>query len=125
MKHTPLTLMILTLNHLLDTGRYDSITVDEVSEHIKDGSVLQFIRTRSEEDELGVLDVLLDGKTYGDFEHFFVTSLQSIQGGYGGQERQKWGVEHRGICLLIAWTAQILQDGTDWRPAPLAGVEPS
>lgn len=122
MKHPALTLLILNLNHLLDTGRYDDITLGEVKAHIKDGSVLQFIRSRAGQDV--DLSILLDGRSYGNFERFYVTYLQSIQDAYGGDERRKWGVSNRGLCLLIAWTNEILQQGSDWHPDPnIAGVE--
>lgn len=115
-RHVPFTLMVLTLTHLLDTGRYDSVTLDEVKARIEDGTILRWLQTRSGEDDIGLLSVLLDGKTYGDFERRYVTSLQEILGGYSGQERRRWGVKNRGICLLLAWTNEILQDGHGWRP---------
>ena len=122
MNHHALTLMILNLNHLLDTGRYDDITLDEVNAHIKDGSILEFIRTRAGKEV--DFSILLDGKTYGNFERFYVTSLQSFQDAYGGEERRKFGVSNRGLCALIAWTNEILQQGTGWRPnLNMAGVE--
>lgn len=113
-KHVPLTLVVLTLTHLLDTGRFDSVTLDEVKARIADGTILRWLQTRTGDDDLGLLDILLDGKTYGDFERRYVTSLQAIEGGYDGQERRKWGVENRGICLLLAWTNEILQQGHGW-----------
>ncbi len=122
MKHSALTLLIHNLNHLLDTGQYDEISVEEVSAHIEDGSILQFIQTRADGDV--DFSILLDGLTYGNFERFYVTYLQAIQDAYAGNERRKWGVSNRGVCLLIAWTNEILQQGSDWRPDPnMAGVE--
>ena len=95
-----------------------------VKEHIADGSILRFLRDRAGEDI--DLSVHKDGGPYGNFERFYVSYLQAIQDAYGGQGRRKWGVENRGLCLLVAWTAQILQDGADWRPnLNTAGVEPA
>lgn len=115
-RHVPFTLMIVSLNSLLDTGRHDDITLDEVKAHIEDGTVLRWIQTRSGEDDIGLLSILLDGKTYYGFESFYVTALQSTLDAYGGQARRKWGVENRGLCLLIAWTNEIIQQGHDWLP---------
>jgi hypothetical protein len=115
MKHTPLTLMILHLNSVLDSGKYDGITVEEVKDHIDDRSILPWLRQRAPELE-DELREILDTDLYGDFEEFYVGQLQDILGGYGGRERRKWGVEKKGLCLLIAWTNEIVQRGSGWRP---------
>jgi hypothetical protein len=44
-----------------------------------------------------------------------VRHLQSIYGGYAGQERRKWGIENKGLCLLVAWTMEIIQQGSGWQ----------
>lgn len=119
MKHQALTLLIYYLNRLLDTGRYDDITLEDVSSHIEDGSILQFIQTRAGEDVH--FDIFLKSTTFGNFESFYVTYVQSLLDVYGDN---KWGVSNRGLCLLIALTNEILQQGSDWRPEPnMAGVE--
>jgi hypothetical protein len=113
MKHTALTLMILHLKSLLDSGKYDDIALEEVKEHIDDGSILQWLRRRAPHIDLSVH---LDTDTYGNFEEFYPGQLRDILGGYGGRERRKWGVEKRGLGLLIAWTNEIVQRGSGWRP---------
>lgn len=121
MKHSYLTLLILSLNALLDTGRYDSITIDEVEDRIRDGSILRFLRGRAGKD----IDLSFQlTSPHGSFERFYISYLQNILDGYGGDESRKWGVQNRGLCLLIAWTNEILQQGSGWSPAPdMAGVE--
>jgi hypothetical protein len=121
-KHSALTLLILQLNSLLDTGRYDHITVEEVEGRIEDGSILRFLRERAGKDI--DLSYHFETTSYSNFERFYVTYLQSILNAYGGRESRKWGVQNRGLCLLIAWTNEILQQGSGWTPAPnTAGVE--
>ena len=115
LKLTAFTHLILELNSMLDTGRHDTITVAEIRQHIEDGSILRFIRERGGKDI--DLSILLDAGTYGNFEAFYVSYLQSICGAYAGNERRKWGVENRGLCLLIAWTNEIIQQGSGWQPA--------
>jgi hypothetical protein len=113
MKHEALTLLINNLNRVLDTGRYDDIPLDEVASHIEDGSILQFIRTRAGKDiDFGIL---LNGSTYDSFERFYVTYVQSLLHVYGSHN---WGVSNRGLCLLIALTNEIIQQGSDWQPEP-------
>lgn len=114
LKHSALTLLILHLNSLVDSGKYDDISLGEVEDHIDDGSILRFIRDRAGNDI--DLSVHLDSSTYGNFEQFYVAHLQSIFDAYAGNERRKWGVEHKGLCLLIAWTNEIIQQGTGWQP---------
>lgn len=114
MKHTALTVLTLELNHLLDTGKYDDITIEEVHKHIDGGTILQFLRDRAGDDI--DLSILMDSKTYGDFQGFYVKHLQSIYDAYAGKENRKWGVKNKGLCLLIAWTNEIIQQGTGWRP---------
>jgi hypothetical protein len=108
------TLLVLHLNSMLDTGKFDGITIEEVHRHIDDRSVLQWLQ------EIGQrsidLSVHLDANVYGNFEEMYSNYLQNISGGYRGQERRKWGVENRGLCLLIAWTNEALQEGDGWKP---------
>ena len=112
MEHTALTLLITELNHLLDTGKYDDITIEEVHEHIDSGTILQFLRERAG-DDIFLLSAL---DCYTDFEDFYVKYLQRFYGAYPGHEYQKYGVKNNGLCLLIAWTNQIIQEGSGWRP---------
>ena len=38
--------------------------------------------------------------------------------------QRKWGVENRGLCLLIAMTNEIVQQGSGWSSsADVAGVD--
>jgi hypothetical protein len=108
------TLLILQLNSMLDTGKYDSITMRDVHKHINDRTVLRWLR------EIGKGDIDLsvhqDTETYGDFEQLYANYLQNMSGGYAGNEGRKWGVENRGLCLLIAWTNEALQQGAAWKP---------
>lgn len=114
MKHTALTLLILQLNKLIDTGKYDDITIEEVHSHIDDVTILQFLRERGQADI--DLSVHLDTNAFGNFQEFYVKQLQSIYDAYAGDERRKWGVQNKGLCLLLAWTNEIIQQGSGWQP---------
>lgn len=109
-----LTLLILEYNHLLDTGKYNHITIDDIHREIKKGTVLRYIAKTAADD--ADLSLYLDVKDELGFEQQYAKHLQSIQGGYAGQERRKWGVENLGLCLLIAWTNEIVQQGSGWHP---------
>jgi hypothetical protein len=109
-----LTLLILEYNHLLDTGKYNHITIDDVHREIKKGTVLRYIAETAVGD--ADLSLYLGVKDELGFEQQYAKHLQSIYGGYAGQERRKWGVENSGLCLLIAWTNEIVQQGSGWQP---------
>jgi hypothetical protein len=108
--------MILGLNSLLDTGKYDYITVEQAREAIRDGSVLQFLKREAGSDI--DLSVYLHSGSKHEFERWYAAKLQDLLGGYNGREAKKWGVENRGLCLLIAWTNEIIQSGDEleWDP---------
>lgn len=125
MKHgqaalAPLTLLIHQINHLLDTGRYDTITLEDVTSHIEDGSILQFLKQRADED-VDLSAHLDDGLMYGNFERFYIAHLRSLLN--VADAGRKWGVENRGLCLLIAMTNEIVQQGAGWTSAEVAGVD--
>lgn len=110
-----LTFLILQLNSVLDTGRYDGVPISEVHAAIKRGAVLRSLKERCGED----IDLSLFLGPHGDreFEPWYEKKLQDIYGAYAGNERRKWGVENRGLCLLIAWTNELIQqgDGIDFK----------
>lgn len=111
-KHVPLTLMILELNGLLDTGNYDDITPAEVAAHLDDGTIFDYLRERVGMD----IDLSMFGAEgpYPDFAAFYVAALRDLNG--ANSSGRKWGVSRRGLCLLVAWTNEIIQQGHGWLP---------
>jgi hypothetical protein len=104
MSYAKLAFLIFGLNHLVDYGFHEGVTLDEVEQHIRKGDVLDWLGQRFE----GHIDVsvyLHNREAYREI----TTGLQEILGAYAGQERRKWGVKNNGICLLIAWTAELVQ----------------
>jgi hypothetical protein len=114
MKLSALTLLILNLNLLLDTGKYDNISIDEVLIEIDKGTILKYLQDRTQRDI--DLSIHMKSDTYGDFESFYVKHLQSLYDAYAGNENRKWGVKNKGLCLLIAWTNEVIQQGSGWKP---------
>lgn len=103
---TALTHLLLEINAASDTGRYDHITIADVHNAIERGKVLRFLQETCKRD----IDLsLLVTATDPEFEIWYEKRLQDIFGGYAGSERRKWGVESRGLCLLIAWTTELIQ----------------
>ncbi len=114
---TALTLLILELNHLIDTGKYNDITIDEVYPHIENKNILPFLAQRTK----GISDFSLYSKDgpYSDFADFYHQQMQNLYSGYAGDHSRKWGVENLGLCLLLAWTNELVQQGAGWYPSEM------
>lgn len=109
MKVTALTLLILHINSLIDSGKYNDITIFDVHTAIENKELLRFIKKRCGSDI--DLSIHLESTVYGDFESFYEQQINQIYGGYAGDERRKWGIENLGLCLVLAWTNEIIQLG--------------
>ena len=94
--------LIFDLNAALDTGQYDDISMAEASEHIERENVVPWLRERVHQMDFSVLNE----EEIAEYHR----RLAEIHAGYAGNERRKWGVENRGLCLLIAWTAELAKD---------------
>lgn len=101
MRLTNLTYIILELNAALDTGKYDDIPMEEASHHIEAGDVVPWLKINVPDVDLSLLT--------GDVADEYQSALADISGGCVGNERRKWGVERRALCLLIAWTNELVQ----------------
>lgn len=101
MKLHNLTYIILELNAALDTGKYDDVPMREASQHIEAGDVIPWLQDSVPDADLS----LLTPEAAIEYQ----SALADIYGGYAGNERRKWGVEKRALCLLIAWTNELVQ----------------
>lgn len=113
-KLTALTLLILELNHLIDTKKYDDIKINEVYKWIDDENIIPSLADRAANDA----DLSLYGEEgpYSNFAKFYHQKMKAIADGYAGDHRRKWGVENLGLCLLLAWTNELIQQGSGWYP---------
>lgn len=118
-KLTALTLLILEINQLIDSGKFDNILIDEIYDHIQNKDVIPFLAERTKGHSDFSLFVSDDGP-YSKFIKDYHDQLECIYGGYGGSHRRKWGVENKGLCLLLAWTNEIIQSGAGWYPSDWA-----
>lgn len=108
MKLTALTNAILEITMLIDSGRHDGISLSDVKEQIKKGTVVRFLIDRGAD-----FSAHLEGSAYGNFEKWYGDKLERIREAYAGDERRKWGIEKRGLCLLLAWTNELIQQGDE------------
>lgn len=111
---TALTYLIIQINSLVDSGDYIYITIDDVNNAIKKKRILSFLKEKAD----GDIDLSIYGPE-GSFEKFveyYHDRMYAICIAYEGDERRKWGVEKQGLCLLVAWTNEIIQQGSGWQP---------
>jgi len=101
MRLTNLTYIIIELNAALDAGKYDDIPMREASRHIEAGDIVPWLQSTVPDADLSALA--------GDPASEYQSALADICGGCAGNERRKWGVERRALCLLIAWTNELIQ----------------
>ncbi|MFK5913250.1 MAG: hypothetical protein QM484_02670 [Woeseiaceae bacterium] len=116
-KLTALTILILELNHLIDSGKYNDITIDEVYKEIENKNILPFLAKRTK----GISDFSLysNNGPYSEFADFYHKQMESLYYGYSGDHRRKWGIENLGLCLLLAWTNELIQQGAGWYPSEM------
>ena len=113
-KLTALTLLIHELNHLIDSGKYNQITIEDVHKEIKQKNIIPFLSDNTKGDS-DFSFYAADGP-YSSFVEYYHEQMYQIYGGYAGNERRKWGVDNLGLCLLLAWTNEIIQQGAGWYP---------
>lgn len=101
MKYNMLTHFIFEINRAIDTGKHQGITVAEVEKHIEAGSLFEFLKTTIPGLDLSLMDASVRAE--------LAKELKDLLGGYKGDERRKWGIENSGLCLLVAWAAETIQ----------------
>lgn len=113
-KLTALTLMVLELNHLIDSRKHDDISIDEVYSWIDAKQIIPALKERVGSDA----DLSMFGSEgpYGNFSAFYDEQMSRMADAYGGDHRRKWGVENSGLCFLLAWTNELIQQGAGWHP---------
>lgn len=108
-----LTLLILEYNHLIDTNKY-SISIDDIHKQIDAKNVIEYLAELTSDDS----DFSVFGKDgpYLEYVKYYNEQLLQIYLAYAGDENRKWGVEQNGLCLLVAWTNELIQQGAGWHP---------
>jgi hypothetical protein len=114
MKLVVLTYFILGVNAAVDSGKYRDVSIAEVEQHIEGGDVLPWLQERLGR---GIDLSLLLSPGWDAAARNLTEHLQDILGGYKGRERRKWGITNSGLCLLVAWTNEIIQQGRFESPA--------
>ncbi len=96
-----ITRTIQELNPAIDKGKYQGITMNEVKDCIKEGNLFEWLSERLGDD----IHLDLDDTARREWND----KLENLRAAYGGNERRKWGVENSGLCFLVAWTTEFVQ----------------
>ena len=100
---TDLTFLIIQLNHIVDHDLHRGVSIEEVHAHIEACDVFEWLKKKfGNEIDLSIYQ----GRSSKDE---ITKEWQQTLGGYAGDEDRRWGVNHNGICLLLAWTNEIVQ----------------
>ncbi|OBY37694.1 hypothetical protein PR729_02460 [Providencia rettgeri] len=105
MKGSLVTSLIIHLNSLIDSGKYQDISIQQVHSAIENKTLLQFIKSKCGND----IDLSVHFYEKFNFESEYENKMYEMYGGYAGNESKKWGVRNQGLCLVLAWTNEILQ----------------
>ena len=99
----------------LDTGKYDDITTTEVTSHMRDGDLLQWLTDRLGQDaDLSVFDAggatvsthLLD--TVREDRDAINTAFKAFVREYGDGAVARWNIRHRGLYIIVAWATKMI-----------------
>jgi hypothetical protein len=94
--------LLYELISLLDSGKCDTIGIDEVWRHVNKGTIHSFLVDRfGTEIDLSYMDDN-DWSTLTEEGKGFHNAIDAAR---------KFGVHKRGLCLLMAYTLQSLQSG--------------
>jgi len=114
-KLTPFTMLIMELNAIIDAGKYNYITIAQIEEHMRSRTVFQFLKQELKND-IDLSFLTSPESPYPGFMDYYLKRMESLVNAYSGNERRKWGIEHPGLCLLLAWTVEIVQQDGGWHP---------
>lgn len=103
-------MMLFGLSSMLDTGNHDGITFEDVKRHAREGDLLDFLKTRA-----GGRFAMNLHEAQPEFGRWYVNQIANNCDAMEGRERRKYGIERRGLCLLISYTAEIIQQGENIR----------
>lgn len=95
-----LTYTAFMVNHLLDTGKYDDVTIDELGPHLENETIFQFLTERfGDELPLGILT----GDDRLELAAEWASLWNAVDAG------RKFAVRRNGVCLLLAYVIESIQ----------------
>lgn len=85
-----------------------TLHIDDVKKHSRAGDLIDFLKDRNGGSfAMGIADIS------PAFAQWYVKEIADNCRAMDGRERRKYAVENRGLCLLISYTAEIIQQSKD------------
>jgi hypothetical protein len=97
--------IFFALSSLADEGK--KVSVEDVRNHASAGDLWHYIGDLGAKHYFGFQN--LSAPHWEEFRAWYVEQIKENCHGMEGSERRKYGIENNGICLLISYTAEILQ----------------
>jgi hypothetical protein len=100
---TSLTLLAFYLNGALDSGKHAKVSLDEVYREIEEGTIFDYLKKNVERIDLSMLTAAERRELVEEWQRM-ANAIDS---------RRKLAVENNGICLLLAYVIQGIQQRAD------------
>lgn len=100
-----LTVLQFQLIALIDSGKHEGVSLDDVKTVLSQRTLIAWLDQRFP----GQFDTSLYTGSRASHGADVVKALDDAAGGINGRERKKLGVEHNGICLLAALVTEAIQ----------------
>lgn len=97
--------IIFALSSLVDKG--NTVPIKDVRDHAYAGDLWHYIGDLGAKHHLGFQ--AYSSPPWEEFRAWYVGEISGNCRATEGSERRKYGIENNGICLLISYTAEILQ----------------
>lgn len=98
-----LTQLIFWVNAAADTGKYEDVTVEELSAKVDDGTILPYLEERLV--DAGVMRPHFKEEAAAEI----TAAMQSLHDTEGGGH--SWGVDKNGLHAVVAWATEMVQQG--------------
>ncbi len=95
-----ITFFVFQVNSLLDSG--ETLDFKEAREISEEGNIVDFLAEKFK----GKIDLSI---ITDDFKEAFNEKMSDISSGFFGSERKKMGTENNGLCLLVGYATEMIQ----------------
>ena len=103
MKTVKYTYLLFQLNMLLDTGKYLYVSIDDIKDKISKGTIGEFLTKTFPDADFSLI--------YADDWAYFTKEWEDYANSM--DERRKMGIVNNGICLLVGYVINGLQQHPD------------
>ena len=106
---TALTSIVLEINVLLDSREFHDISISEVYKWIENENILPSLAEKTRMFSDSDFSPFFDEGPYSEFVELYHEQMKKMLNAHAGDERRKWGIRNSGLCLLLAWTNELIR----------------